>query len=124
MIALILLVSILVHDLTLPMRSSPQSLAIGRLRKLARAQKEFQWQHGCFASELNQLSDVTSRDPDYVYAVLSDAHDKQGCITKYIITASPVSSQAKGFRYFSIDETETLRSETAHAPGLSNPVLQ
>jgi hypothetical protein len=106
------------------MRSSPASLAIGRLRELSHEQKEFLSQHGCFAHELAQLPDVTSRDHDYAYAVLPEARDEQGCVTKYIITASPVSSQAKGSRYFSIDETETLRSEKKHPTGPSSPILQ
>lgn len=101
-----------------------ESSAIGRLRNIVMEQREFRSQHGCFASKLPQLPDVTSRDHDYAYAELPEPADEQGCVTKYMITASPVSPHAKGLRYFSIDETETLRSEKTHPPGLSSPVLQ
>jgi hypothetical protein len=80
-------------------------------------QNKFRSQHSCFASELGQLPDVTSRDHDYAYAVMPEATDEKGCVMKFIVTASPVSAQTKGSRYFWMDETETLRSETGIRPG-------
>jgi hypothetical protein len=84
---LIMLARILVHDLTLPMRSSPGIAALRRLRGLAKAQKEFRAQHGCFASDLLRLPDGTSQDHDYAYTILPQRWDDNGCITKSMITA-------------------------------------
>jgi len=102
-----------------------ESRAVGHLRNILLAQQEFRSEHGCYASELAELPDyVASRDHDYTYAVQPQGKDEKGCVTKYIVTASPVSQQAKGARYFWLDQTETLRFETTHPAGASSPVLQ
>jgi len=97
---------------------------VGYLRKIVFEQNKFRSQHGCFASELGELPDGTSRDHDYAYAVMPEAKDEKGCVTKYSVTASPASAETKGARYFSMDETETLRSETKHPASASSPVLK
>jgi hypothetical protein len=101
-----------------------ESSAIGWLRNLFHEQERFRAQHGCFASELNQLADITLRGHDYAYAVVPGARDEKGCVMRYIVTASPASATVKGARYFSIDETETLRSEKEHPTSSESPVLQ
>jgi hypothetical protein len=70
-----------------------ESSAVGSLRKVVFEQNKFRSQHSCFASELGQLPDVTSRDHDYAYAVMPEATDEKGCVMKFIVTASPVSAQ-------------------------------
>src|SRR5260370_80147 len=72
-----------------------ESSAVGYLRKIVFEQNKFRSQHGCFASELGELPDVTSRNHDYAYAVMPEAKDETGRVTKYSVTASPASAETK-----------------------------
>ncbi len=117
------LLFVLLHDLTLPMHSSPESLAVGRLRDIFNRQEEFRAMHnGCFAKELSELRDARSRDQHYIYALepLPDG----GCIAKYTVTAFPVVVEKNSRRYFFMDETGTMRFEMMHPANSSSSILQ
>ena len=101
-----------------------ESSAIGRLRNIIYAQKEFRATHNCFASDLGQLRDVTSGDHDYAYSVQAGAKDEKGCVTEFVVTASPVSSASKGCHFLWMDEKETLRFGTSHPATSASPILQ
>ncbi len=106
---------------TLPAR---ESSAVGRLRNIVREQREFRTVNGCFASGLAQLPDVTSRDHDYAYVVLPQAKDEKGCVTAFIVTATPHSWEAKNGAYFSVDQEETLRYEKTHPADSNSQIIQ
>lgn len=123
-VALILLAIVLIHDITLPIRSSPGVAAIRSLRSLAKQQRDFRARYGCFASELGRLPEGTSNDHDYKYAMVVQGQDTKQCVAKFMITASPISPRAKDAGYFSIDENEMLRSDRFHPAGPSSPILE
>jgi len=100
-----------------------ESSAVGRLRDIVLLQKDFRTRHGCFASELDQLPDVVSIDHSYTYAILSEEKDEKGCVTRFIVAASPVLT-TKGSRFFSIDESETIRYERSHPVDANSPLLR
>ena len=100
-----------------------ESRAVGHLRHLFLAQAAFQTQHGCFASELSNLSDPYIDDA-YSYKLEPRTATEKGCVTKYVVTASPKVLRKDGMRYFSIEETGVLRLEQLHPVGPDSPALQ
>ena len=118
------LLLILVHDLTFPMRYSPEAQAVGRLRDIFYRQVDFRTQHGCFAREVPQFAEIKNHDHDYAYAMAPETTTEKDCILKYTITASPVSATVKGARYFSVDQEGIIRFEKARPTGPNSPILK
>jgi hypothetical protein len=104
--------------------SRREATTVGRLRDIVHEQGEFRSRHGCFAGDISQFADITERDHYYSFALLPETGGGAGCLTKYLVTASPISPELKGSRYFAMDETEILRLERTHPSGRNSPVLQ
>jgi hypothetical protein len=121
-VALVLLVlSMNVDRFSFP---AHESAAVGSLRRIIAAQNEFRSAQGCFADRLGELPSLTFHDDAYSYIVLPRTKDDKGCVTRYIVTASPSPWWKKQkAHYFAMDQSETLHYEPEHAADENSPVL-
>ena len=101
-----------------------ESSAVARLRTIAERQDEFRTTHnGGYAETFDQLQ-IGPSDGHYAYSLAIAAKNGQGQVTKYTAEASPAAPEKAGLRYFSIDETKTVRFDTHPVDAASPPLVQ
>lgn len=100
-----------------------ESVAATRLLDIYDAQKAYAAMHdGGYADSLNKL-ELGPAEPDYVYS-MAVSKDDQGRVNKYLVTADPRVPGKSGTRYFSVDQTGTVRYEFMRPPNQWSPKLQ
>ena len=105
--------------------SANESVAVGHLRNVFLEQEKFRSQHGCFASDLSLIPVPRSnRQGTYYFNLEPKSGVENGCVLKYVVTASPAALQRTGMRYFSIEETGILHVEELRPVGSGSQVLQ
>jgi len=124
---LVLLICVLSFNANIDVSKIPayEASAVAQLRNIAQEREKFRDTHkGCFASELGQLPNITSKRHHYIYELQSTPSSEEACVKRYVVTASPLRTGKTNGRYFSIDETATIRFEMTHSANTSSRILQ
>lgn len=125
LLAVILFVAFFFPPIETNRIAANESAAVGHLRNVFLAQERFRSQHGCFASDLSLIPVPRSnREGTYYFNLEPKSGLENGCVLKYVVTASPTALQRTGMRYFSIEETGILHVEELRPVGPGSPVLQ
>ena len=102
-----------------------ESAAVGHLRNVFLAQEKFRSEHRCFASDLSMIPvPLSNRDGTYYFNLQPKSTVENGCVLKYVVTASPKALGRTGMRYFSIEETGIMHLEESRPVGPGSPVLE
>lgn len=108
--------------------AADESSAVGSLRTLATAQKNFSEQHPekGFAGSLTELGPSGANEVDaalasgirsgYIFTLIPGARDSEGHITKYAVTAVPQTFDKTGVRSFFVDESGVIRYTAQNRP--------
>ena len=104
--------------------ASHESQAVGHLREIARQETDFRQLNGCFTDTVGRLPGIVTEDPHYRYEMDSKTKNDQGCVIGYVIVASPKFLGKTATRYFSIDQTGTLRVQQMEPVTSNSEILQ
>jgi hypothetical protein len=124
---LTLLISFLLFNANIDVSQVPryEASAIGQLRNIGEEQASFRQAHkGCFASDLHQLPNVVVERYHYIYAMGSVVGNDKACVTRYAVTASPMSSEKTSSLYFLMDEKGAIRFEATHPATIASHILK
>ncbi len=100
-----------------------ESVAATRLLDIYGAQKAYAANHdGSYADSLEKL-ELGPAEPDYIYS-MAVSKDARGQVAKYLATADPRIPGKSGTRYFSVDQSGTVRYEFMRPPNQWSPRLE